>query len=69
MSLLDYPEPQTALEREQEILASIEKFLMEVIYPKLTKAQQDKIQVHIARGIRIKAAFEFAGVQTSGCIR
>lgn len=69
MSLLDFPEPKSRVEQEQEMLQSIENFLMATIYPKLTKQQKAKVDLHIARGLRVKAAFEFAGIKTAVCMR
>lgn len=57
------------IDQEIEERRSIERFLMETIYPTLSQEQKDTIDLHTSRGVSVHGAFEFAGVKYSVCRR
>jgi len=57
------------VEQEIEARRTIEKFMMEHVYPRLSEEKRKAIDGYLSKGISIKGAFDFAGVKSVICIR
>lgn len=66
---MEYLTEEKIIDDEIAQRRSIEKFLMEVIYPKLQHYVKSVIDEQINRGVAIYGAFEIAGVDINMCIR
>lgn len=64
MGLLDEFKPEEIEERN-----SVERFLTEIIYPKLAPKKKKSINGYLNKGLSVVAAFELSGIDISVCKR
>ncbi len=48
---------------------TVDNFMMDHIYPRLSKDKKELIDGYLKKGISVTGAFEFAGVKSVTCLR